>query len=452
MRFIDREKEISLLNTFFNGKDVLATIYGRRRIGKTRLVLEFLKMLPSSSYVYFVAGRRPILRNLKRFSEELSAKLKVTIPIFDNLVDLFRLLVKVVQDRFLVVIDEFTYLIERDEGILSDMQEIVDLLLGSNKIKIIILGSLVGMMETRVLGYGSPIYGRSNPVIKLDPLDFKYLMNWFASNDRVSLFEIYATTSGVPKYLEFFKGEDVVGEIKRNFFDSSAFLFRDAMELLKEELRDPTNYLIVLEAIAKGMNKLSEISNYTYIEPTKLTSYINTLRNLGIVKREIPIFAPKKAKRGIYLISDFYFAFWNRFVSPHYEEIESGLIDVVIQDFEKNFNTYLGEAFEQYTRKIFPRIMRKQGYYLSKVGKWWRKGVDIDIVGLDDNKKEVVLAEVKWKKITRKDAIRIISKLEEKADDLPISKEYKRTYCIIAKEFERRDFEDAIVIDINQIG
>jgi len=297
-RFIDREKGLKILREFWRGTEHFLIVYGRRRIGKSRLIKEFLKEIDSSDYVYLLAGKKPVRYNLRKFVRRISEKLGFRLPHFNDFVELFEYLAGILRNRkFLIVIDEFTYLVERDEGVLSDFQEIVDEILPNTNIKLILTGSLVGMMETKVLGYKSPLYGRSQRIIKLPPLGFKAVIEWFSGVSYSDVFKIYAVTNGVPKYLEFFKGGDVEAEIRKNFFNSSSFLFRDAIELLKEELRDPTNYVMILEAIANGLTKLSEMSNYTFIEPTKLTPYLRTLRHLGIVQRRIPILSPKKARR-----------------------------------------------------------------------------------------------------------------------------------------------------------
>jgi len=278
------------------------------------------------------------------------------------------------------------------------------------------------------------------------------MSDWFGHNNYEDLFRLYSVTNGVPRYLEFFSGKNVVLEIKENFFDDSSFLFRDARELLREELRDPTNYMIILEAIANGMTKLSEISNYTYLEPTKITPYIDTLRNMGIVRREIPILAPKKSRRGIYIISDFYFLFWFRFVSPYYEEIENQDPKNAINDFEKNFETYIGTPFEIYVRRVLRDILANMGHQITKLGKWWHKDIDIDIVGIDDRAKEVIFGEVKWGELTQKDVYRIVAKLEEKSKRFPYKKTYTKKYCTVAREFQETPKDkDIITIDMKKI-
>jgi len=450
MLFVDREKALSILQESWESKENFLVIYGRRRIGKSRLIKEFLKRITPDNYIYFLASRRPIRYNLEKLTEKISALLNASFSVND-FVSLFRMLVNIVSGkRFLVVIDEFTYLIEADRGIVSDFQEIVDDILEGSNVKLILIGSLVGMMEQHVLGAKSPLYGRANRIIKLPPLDLEHLVSWFGKADLTEIFKIYAVTNGVPKYLEFFRGENTEDEIIRNFFDNSSFLFRDAIELLKEELREPTNYILILEAIANGMTKLSEISNYTYIEPTKLMPYISTLRSLGIVRREVPLLAPKKARRGIYTISDMYFQFWFRFVSPYYEEIENEEPENAIVNFQKNFNTYLGIPFETYARKKLRRVLRKRGYRVDILGRWWTKNIDIDIVAIDNKNRKIVFCEVKWKELSLKETYRILAKLEAKAEMFPHKKDYSKEYCIVTKKF-REKLTEALLIDLKDL-
>ena len=453
-RFIDREKGLRILREFWRSPEHFLIVYGRRRVGKSRLIKEFLKEIDPSYHVYLLAGKKPIRYNLRKFIRKLSKRLGFRLPFFDSFVELFEYLARILRDRkFLIVIDEFTYLVERDEGVLSDFQEIVDEILPNTNIKLILTGSLVGMMETKVLGYKSPLYGRSQRIIKLPPLGFRAIIEWFGEIGYSDAFKIYAVTNGVPKYLEFFEGKNIETEIKKVFFNNSSFLFRDAIELLKEELRDPTNYIMILEAIANGLTKLSEISNYTFIESTKLTPYLRTLRHLGIVQRQVPILSPKKARRGIYVISDFYYLFWFRFVSPYFEEIEAEIPESAINDFEKNFNTYLGLPFECLTRKLIRYTLTKYGLKPTRIGKWWHGDIDIDIVAIDDKNKKILFGETKWSKLESRDIYRLPTKLEDKSRAFPHKKNYQKMYCIVAREFKEKpsDLEDTILIDLNEL-
>jgi AAA+ ATPase superfamily predicted ATPase len=208
-------------------------------------------------------------------------------------------------------------------------------------------------------------------------------------------------------------------------------LFRDAKLLIEEELPEPTRYLLVLEAIAYGKTKLSEISNYTKISMNKLPYYLNVLRNLGFIVHEKPIFEKRK---GIYKISDKYMNFWFRFISPFFEEIEAGLKENAINSFKKNFNTYLGNVFEDVCKEF---IIEAKIFNFTKLGKWWHKDKEIDIVALNEHNKEILFCECKWQ--SKVNAEKLCKELAEKAQHVQWNNEKRKEYfAIFARSFSKR--------------
>ncbi|MBC7092275.1 MAG: ATP-binding protein, partial [Nitrososphaeria archaeon] len=343
--FIDRENELKILNECLQSKRFeFIIIFGRRRVGKTELIKEFIKDKES---LYFLCSNRKVAYNLKKFSEKVCQFIKMPSVTFKSFQDAFDAILSKVKEKVIIVIDEFGYLVRRDSGILSDFQEIVDEKLKEKRIMLILCGSSVSMIETRVLGYKSPLYGRATRYIKVEPFDFLTLKLWFKNTSIEDIVKIYSITNGVAKYLEFFSGENVEEEIVKNVFDPSSFLFEDALRLLSDELRDYSTYIQVLEAIGLGYNRINEIADYAFIQPKDAFFYLKVLSSLGIVKRIVPIFSPKKGKRGLYIIDDNYFNFWFRFVSPFQAEIESGMKEVAIENFKNKFNSYLGIVFEK---------------------------------------------------------------------------------------------------------
>ena len=336
-----------------------------------------------------------------------------------------------------MAIDEFGYLVEKDEGVLSDFQEIVDELVSNKNIKIILCGSAISMMETKVLGYKSPLYGRASIQLKVKPLNFEEIFKWFEKVSLEDAIKIFGVTHNIPKYLEFFSGKDVENEIIKNFFDSSSFLYNDVINILSEELRDYATYFQILEAIALGYNKISEIANYAYVQPKDVYFYLKVLSRLDIVERLVPIFSKRKEKKGIYRIKDNYFNFWFRFVSPYQGDIESYSIQQPIYNFKKNFNTYLGFIFENI---ILDLLKRKNIIPLlfTKLGKWWYKDKEIDIIALNDQTKEILFCECKWS--DNVDAEKITKDLiENKIPHVNWHNEERKEYiAIFAKSFKRK--------------
>ncbi|MEM3453096.1 MAG: ATP-binding protein [Candidatus Hadarchaeum sp.] len=431
--FVDREEELKTLEKCWSSKKFeFVVIYGRRRVGKTELIKEFIR---DKDALYFLCSDRKPAHNLKKFSEKICEFTGLPPVKFGNFKDAFSAL-KPKTEKMVVAIDEFGYLVRRDPGILSDFQEIVDEELKRKNLILILCGSSVAMMETQVLGQRSPLYGRATKYMKVKPFDLNGLRKWFPRSSLETLIKIYSVTEGVAKYLEFFSGRDVEVEIKENFFNPASFLFGDAMRLLSDELRDYSTYIQVLEAIALGYNKVNEIANYALVQPKDVFFYLKVLSSLGIVERTVPIFSPRKAKRGSYEISDHYFNFWFRFISPFQAEVESGFLDAPIENFHKHFNAYLGKVFERISRYFLVK-MNLLPFTPTKIGRWWHKDKEIDIVAASDATGEVLFGECKWRENV--DADRTLSELKEKAKLVDWRrKERKEHFVIFAKSFKKK--------------
>ncbi len=429
-KFVDRREELKCLEEEYHSEGFkFVIVYGRRRVGKTALIRKFLE---DKHGIFFLCSRRGIERDLERFAEVICKSLGVKGVYFRSFIDAFNFLRDF--ERLVIVFDEFPYLIECDRNVVSDFQIIVDEILSDSNHMLILCGSSVGMVEREILSYKSPLYGRATKVMKVRPFKIDGLVEWFGL-DLGKVVKIYGVTNGIPKYMEFFKGENVEEEIVENFFNINSFLYNEAYMLLSEELRAPSTYSLILEAISSGHTRVSEISNYTGIEAKDLPFYLSILSNLGIVKREIPVTETSKSKRGIYLIDDEYFRFWFRFVSPHREAIEIGEPLEAIEDFRANFDHYLGFTFEKIVKQILYKLnsMGRLPFRFERIGKWWRRGEEIDLIALNRKLGKALFIEVKWKTLTSRDAERILKSLERRSKlvNLP---DYERHYMIVARK------------------
>ncbi len=434
--------ELTLLEDSWERGDRLIIVYGRRRIGKTELLKQFIRDKPA---IYYLCSLRKVPYNLKRFSHRVSEFLRIPKIQFSSFQDAFEALKG--KGRLIVVIDEFGYLVRDDPGILSDFQEIVDEKLRDSEITLILCGSSISMMETRVMGAKSPLYGRADRYLRVRPFNMRQLTSWFPSAAPEDLIKIYAVTGGVARYLEFFSGVEVEAEIEKNFFDPSSFLYMDAITMLSEELRDYATYLQVLEAISLGYNKVTEIANYAFLQPKDVHFYLKVLSSLGIVRRIIPVLSPRKTKRGVYEIGDNYFDFWFGFVSPFQSEIESGYRGPVLRNFREKFPAYLGRVFERVVRELIRPLLP---YKPIQVGKWWRKDVEIDVVAHDDS--HIAFLEVKWSDLSIRAARGILTSLKEKASKVKF--DGKRYYGLVARSIAKKEElskEGFIVYDLGDI-
>ena len=428
-KFVDRKKELETLETAYQRGVKLFIVYGRRRVGKTTLLRKFLE---DKRGIYFLCSQRGYEKDVERFSKEISKLFNLPLR-FENFEEAFEFLAK--QGKLVVVIDEFPYLIEAYRPIVSVFQSIVDLTLENSEIMLVLSGSSVGMMEREVLSYKAPLYGRAGGIMKVKPFGFFDMVEWYGE-DFERLVRIYGITGGVPRYMELIHdGSDE--EIIQNFFEPTAFLFNEGKLLLMEELRSPTTYGQIIEAIALGKTRLTEIANYVRMEPKDLPAYLRVLSDLGIVKREVPV-TKKTAKRGIYVIKDEYFRFYYRFVSPHYEEIEALNPEPAVEDFRRNFNSYLGKTFEKVAGEFLVKLIKEKMLPpYTRFGRWWHKGEEIDLVALNERERKALFVEAKWKNLSEREARGILKDLKRKSGLVGLD-DWEKSYGIVAKRIEEK--------------
>ncbi|HDZ36486.1 MAG TPA: ATP-binding protein [Thermococcus sp.] len=444
--FVNRQSELTTLESLWGrGGLTLVLVYGRRRVGKTRLLEEFSR---GKKRIFVIFEDKPREYNFRLLSRRVSDFVGFNVEVHD-FPSLFALLRGLSRERILLILDEFSYLIKKDGGILSELSRAIEENRDLNAL-VIVSGSYVSLLEREFFSYSSPIYGRSDANIKVQPLRFKHLFEWFDSSTE-DLVKIYSVTGGTPKYLEFFSGRNVEEEIRVNFFNSSAFLFREARALLSEELRELSTYLAILEAIARGNTKVTQIANFCYMKENQVVPYLRVLGELGIVRKVTPLFG----KKGIYEIADNYFLFWSRFVNPYYEEIEGNFVEAAIEDFDRNFNTFLGKPFEGIAREFLIEANRRNllPFRFTKIGRWWHRGEEIDVVALNESSKKALFVEVKWSDLTSRGAEKVLKRLEKKGELVGLE-DYEKHFGIIAKRiegkenlelaFDLRDFENTI--------
>ena len=204
-KFINRFKELETLENEYQKESSFVVIYGRRRVGKTTLINKFLN--EHNNHLYFLATIEDEKSNINYFKKLVA---DYTNNSLINKMDLsweelFDFIINYKKDeKKIIVIDEFQYLGKVNSAFPSIMQRIWDLKLKDNNVMLILCGSLISMMESQVLNYSSPLYGRRTAQIKLKQIDFKYYKEFFNDKKEEELIELYSVTGGVPKYIELF--------------------------------------------------------------------------------------------------------------------------------------------------------------------------------------------------------------------------------------------------------
>jgi len=430
IQFIDRDRELGYLNEIWKEKGFsLVVLYGRRRVGKTELLKKFLERKRGT---YILLTNESLRENIKYIKDALAESLReeyIRKLEVENLYDLFKL-VRFGEERFIIVLDEFPFLIEVNPGILSVFQKIIDEILSKTNVMLILCGSSLSMMEQDVIGYRSPLYGRRVNIWKVQPFDFRIIYD--VTKDIDKALEIYFIFGGVPYYLSFYdKSTSLEENIKRIVLTKGRNLYDEPLILLREEFRESRIYRLILKYLAIGYRSLGKLCSATGMDKGNLSKYLDTLQETGIVEHVLPY---GKRRGGIYEISDHFMDFWFRFVYPHRAELEMGNADAVMRAFNRERDVYFGYKFERLIRellamKLFPELVK-----YSHVSKWWKREEEIDIVASSDE--SLLLGECKWSENV--DAEKIVRRMKNIRG---IPWKGKMEYAVFARSFKKRSGE-----------
>ena len=397
MTVADRASELEALETAYRSPGYeFYVVYGRRRVGKTELLTEFCAGRP---HIYFLAAQGARHRQIEKFVEQVADHFDDRVPRIDGWDDAFDYLGdKVVDEQVVIVVDEFPYLVEEDDSLPSYVQSFVDEQLQHTDSMLVLCGSSVSTIESEVLGHESPLYGRRTGQIDLQPFSFRHAREVIAY-DVADAIRSYAVTGGTPMYLTLFDYDRPLGEnVRQEILSPTAVLYNEPEFLLRTELRTPARYMSILEAIALGHTTPNEISGATGIDAGPLSKYLQTLRRLRLVDREVPVTASgQKSKRSRYRIADEFLRFWFRYVGPNRSSIEETPDVVYEKTIEPDLPNHVSTTFKDVCREaIWEGIRREELEPYSEVGRWWYGEHEIDVVGLAPDDDRLLLAECKW--------------------------------------------------------
>lgn len=407
--FVGREKEIDKLNDLYQDNQFqFVVIYGRRRVGKTSLINEFLKDKKS---VYYMAVEGTRNENLIGLSNAMlaSSMSGIDFPTFEDFEKMLQYVDELClhhsEERFIFAIDEYPYLAASYPAITSLLQRHIDQCWKKSNLFLILCGSSMSFMEEQILGYKSPLYGRRTAQFKLRPFSFfdaRKMLDHYSLEDQAIL---YGVTGGIPEYLSRIQPSKSLDQnLIDLFFDESGRLFEEPTNLLKQELREPASYHSILSAIAGGASRLNEITTKTGLASGGCSNQITSLISLGIIKREIPITEKKTSRKTIYRLEDNMFVFWYRFVRPNTSGIIRGAGEMIYEKLVKpQLNDFMGHIFEEICEQYLylPNIYVSLPFMLGNVGRWWgnnsqkRRQEEIDIMSFYQD--EALLCECKWR-------------------------------------------------------
>lgn len=405
--FINRKKELKALNTEYNKNQArFAVIYGRRRVGKTALISEFIK---DKNALYFYATTSSDAPNV--FGKALAKSLDIAHfdkMSFDSFSKAFELLITTKpKDKLIIAIDEFQNLAIADKDFISEFQKIYDEIIAKNNIFLIICGSVISMMHSLALDYSAPLYGRRTLNMRIQPLDFIHLKDFLPSLDSYTRMLVYSAFGAVPKYLQSYdENLDFWDNVEENILDKNSYLYAEGQFLLNTEINESASYFSILEAISKGNQKIGSIASVLGVSSTHLTRYLARLCELGLIQKEVPITEqnPLKSKLGRYKINDNYLAFWFYYVYKNYSLLEIENKEAVLGEIKMNFNDrFVSFVFEDVMRQLVLADTKLIGFKPKKIGRWWDNKNEIDLVAFDEN--NICFIECKWQNNINEQAI-----------------------------------------------
>jgi len=399
MKLINRLDELAGLEEYWKKKEAqLVVIYGKRRVGKTSLIKAFAQPKP---HIYFLADKTTESENLKLLGATVGKYFKDTRLEkngFKDWYDLFEYLKQHSKEKLVFAIDEFPYLAEGNKAVSSMFQKGWDETLSKLSIFLILCGSSIGMMESETLAYKAPLYGRRTAQILVRPFSFFDARNFYSDLDFDEFLRIYAVTGGNPAYLLKLKdAKNLHAALKQYVFKPIELLFEEVEFILKEELREPRQYMSILKAMSFGCRKFGEIINETGVEKGSIHKYLFALEKLHIIEKEVPVTekSPEKSRRGLYQIQDQFVKFWFNYVYPYKGEIELGNTTSAFAQWEKTFDGIVAQNYELVAREVI-RKQQKNIFPFSRVGRWWEGNEEIDLIAINENTNQILFGEAKW--------------------------------------------------------
>ena len=413
--FIGRKRELQSLQNVYDKKGFgMTVVYGRRRIGKSTLIAEFIKNRKS---IFYTATKIGAERNLELFSEQVISVLDPDVSgvTFKSLEAVFDYITgRLTDEKLVLVIDELPYWAESDSGLLSVIQKYIDTKWLNSELMIILCGSSLSFMENKVLSEKSPVFGRRDSQIRLEAFGYKETALFVPEYSAEEKAIVYGVTGGVAKYLSVIEPKRSLDEnIINLFFSSDGYLYDEPRNLLTHEFTDISIVNNIIEQIASGANTVNLISGKIHEKESAVLYYLEKLLSTGLVEKKFCITEEKNRKKTRYVLKDHMFKFWYEFVPGAHSVIAIGRGDLYYEKAVKpHLHEFMGSVFEEMCRSYVLEngVLGEFGSFITSVGMWWGnekvtgqngnseyRTADIDVVGISETDKSAVVGECKFK-------------------------------------------------------
>ena len=471
--FIGREKELKSLESVYEKDGFgMTVIYGRRRVGKSTLIKEFVK---NKRVIFYTATKVGPERNLELFTKQVLNVLDPSIsdasfPTVESVLDLISTRMQDADEKTVLVIDELPYWAEKDEALLSILQKYIDTMWLQKNMMIILCGSTLSFMEKKVLSEKSPVFGRRDSQIKLESfgyMDSALFVPEYSAEDKAIC---YGVTGGVAKYLALFDPKKSLDDnIIRLFFNPDGYLYDETKNLLTQEFTDITLVNNIIEQVASGENTLNNIASKVHEKDTTVLYSLEKLIEAGLVEKKKCITEEKNRKKTQYVLKDHMFSFWYMFIPKAVSVIEMGQGQIYYEKVVKpRLHSFMGSVFEEMCRyyTLEQGIMGTFGSFITETGTWWgtelmindngkkyNQSADIDVVGLSSVDKTAVCGECKFKneKIDKEIYETLIRRSRLLSGNYIVTKYLVFSLSGFSKWFDAADKSNLILITIHDL-
>ena len=406
--FIGRYDELDLLNdSWESDKAQFIVLYGRRRIGKTRLLTHWMSQHRDDG-IYWMAEPTSAVDQLRSFSQALAnfedpestAPLDFTYANWEQALRQVALLAQ--GKRMALFIDEITYLMDIYPEIIGTLQKVWDHRLSKSNLLLTLSGSQMSLIQKKLLAYDAPLYGRSSANIKLKPLPFGITNQYFPNYNAYERVLVYTIWGGIPAYWERLNPNiPVIDNLYQQLRPSNAWMIDEPRLLLQDFLNDMNNYVGIMRAMSYGSHTLKEIGARNGLHSTHMSSYVSVLRTTEFVDRIVPVTQRgQKSRLGRYVVIDPYLRFYYRFLSSYQSKLAMGQQDELLQSIERNLPEFIeANTWRELSHEWLLRASMHNEIPLpiDAVGGEWKRNFDIDVVGISEEEHSLVLGTSLWR-------------------------------------------------------
>jgi hypothetical protein len=441
MKFYNRQHELELLDLLYGSRPSLLVLTGKRRVGKTELIKQFMKN--RTSLYFFVDANKSIDLLMTEFNHLLKDGLELPDYVQVDKTETFLDFLTTYEEDVVIAIDEFQRFLKIHPSFITQLQKYWDIRSDKCRLFLIISGSSIGMIRKIFIGEGAPLFKRADNILTLKPFTIREVFEMLEdigikdTNEKLDLYLLFGGTVYYYRLFEKYRCTGFADALEKLIFNEFAPLGNEVRDILVEEFgREHATYYEIISAISRGRCSLSEISDMSHISANSLGPYFYDLIDLlGIAEHRIPVTdIPKKSRRGRYFLKDNFFRFYGYFIYPMLSQYMAGNYTTLTEKVLHEWKSFAGWAFEDVCREL---LIEKLIAEYSKIGQWWdRKGNEIDVVGINDKEKKILLIEIKNMELSEGSARKILKSTVAKAGYIKGSSEMQLSVGIAARKVQ----------------